>query len=77
MMMMIKRIELCIEILKIAMEFVVVVAEAIGTVLHQHLPHLPPPPSPPPPPFLRHGHFPYSAVSAPSFPSPFVIGFLP
>ncbi|XP_019057366.1 PREDICTED: uncharacterized protein LOC109116426, partial [Tarenaya hassleriana] len=44
MMMMIKRIELCIEILKIAMEFVVVVAGGIGTVLHQHLPPPPPPP---------------------------------
>ncbi|XP_010548035.1 PREDICTED: uncharacterized protein LOC104819589 [Tarenaya hassleriana] len=74
--MVIKRIEFCIELLKIAMEFVVVVAEAIGIVLQQHISNLPPPS--PPPPFLRRGPYSYSAAAAaPSFPSPFVIGFLP
>ncbi|KAG7545163.1 hypothetical protein ISN44_As12g006700 [Arabidopsis suecica] len=67
--MVIKRIELCIELMKIGMEFVVVVAEAVQIVMRQHLNHR----APPPPPLIRHGLLPYTA----SYPSPFLFGFLP
>ncbi|CAH2076945.1 unnamed protein product [Thlaspi arvense] len=65
--MVIKRIELCIELMKIGMEFVVVVAEAVQVAWRQHLNHRTPLP---PPPLLRHG-------ISPSYPSPFLFGFLP
>ncbi|CAL9223052.1 hypothetical protein ISN45_Aa03g034340 [Arabidopsis thaliana x Arabidopsis arenosa] len=66
--MVIKRIELCIEITKIAMEFLVVVADAVTIFLRQS--------SPPPPALLRHGQYSYSAsLNRPS--SHYVIGFLP
>ncbi|KAG7583950.1 F-box associated domain type 3 [Arabidopsis suecica] len=50
--MVIKRIELCIEITKIAMEFLVVVADAVTIFLRQS--------SPPPPALLHHGLYSYS-----------------
>ncbi|KAL1215811.1 hypothetical protein V5N11_024344 [Cardamine amara subsp. amara] len=68
--MVIKRIELCIELMKIGMEFVVVVAEAVQIVLRQQLNHRAPTP---PPALLRRGLLPYPA----SYPSPFLFGFLP
>ncbi|CAD5329881.1 unnamed protein product [Arabidopsis thaliana] len=55
--------------MKIGMEFVVVVAEAVQIVMRQHLNHR----APPPPPVLRQGLLPYTA----SYPSPFLFGFLP
>ncbi|KAF3592676.1 hypothetical protein Bca4012_080863 [Brassica carinata] len=65
--MMIKRIEICIELLKIGMEFVVAVAEAVQIAWRQHLNHRTPMP---PPPLLPHG------IST-SYHSPFLFGFLP
>lgn len=68
--MVIKRIELCIVFVKIGMEFIVVVAEAIKNVLRQQINHR----TPMPPPHLhRGGLLPYP----PSYPSPFLFGFLP
>ncbi|XP_023634395.1 uncharacterized protein LOC111829498 [Capsella rubella] len=66
--MVIKRIELCIELMKLGMEFIVVVAEAVQIVMRQQRA-----PPPRPPPLLRHGLLPYPA----SYPSPFLFGFLP
>ncbi|XP_065856875.1 uncharacterized protein [Euphorbia lathyris] len=34
--MMIQRVEMCISLVKLAFEFVVVVAEAVGTVIHEN-----------------------------------------
>ncbi|XP_019088159.1 PREDICTED: uncharacterized protein LOC109127615 [Camelina sativa] len=68
--MVIKRIELCIELMKIGMEFVVVVAEAVQIVMRQNLNHHR---APQPPRLIRHGLLPYPA----SHPSPFLFGFFP
>ncbi|KFK40040.1 hypothetical protein AALP_AA3G322100 [Arabis alpina] len=69
--MMIKRIVLCIELMKLGMELVVVVAEAVRVFMIQ---------SHPPPPVLllhdAHDHYSFSLVS-PSHSSPYIIGFLP
>ncbi|CAH8357575.1 unnamed protein product [Eruca vesicaria subsp. sativa] len=65
--MMIKRIELCIELTKMGMEFVAVVAEAVQIAWRQHLNHRTPLPSLP---LLRHG-------IAPSYNAPYLFGFLP
>ncbi|KAL9417972.1 hypothetical protein AB3S75_040885 [Citrus x aurantiifolia] len=35
-MMMMMRLEMCIELVKLAIEFVLVVAEAVGTVIHRN-----------------------------------------
>ncbi|XP_048337162.1 uncharacterized protein LOC107411246 [Ziziphus jujuba] len=35
--MVIQRIEMCVELLKMAIEFVIVVAEAVGIVIHQNM----------------------------------------
>uniref|UniRef100_A0A1S8ACW1 Uncharacterized protein n=1 Tax=Citrus limon TaxID=2708 RepID=A0A1S8ACW1_CITLI len=35
-MMMIQRLEMCIELVKLAIEFVLVVAEAVGAVIHRN-----------------------------------------
>ncbi|XP_019089292.1 PREDICTED: uncharacterized protein LOC109128048 [Camelina sativa] len=69
--MVIKRIELCIELMKIGMEFVVVVAEAVQIVMRQNLNHRAPPQ--PPRRLIRQGLVPYPA----SHPSPFLFGFFP
>ncbi|KFK30022.1 hypothetical protein AALP_AA7G207800 [Arabis alpina] len=61
--MVIKRIELCIELMKMGMEFIVVVAEAVKVVLRHRDPL-------PPQTLLRHG-------MPASYPSPFLFGFLP
>ncbi|XP_019084151.1 PREDICTED: uncharacterized protein LOC109125874 [Camelina sativa] len=66
--MVIKRIELCIEIMKIAMEFLVVVADAVRTFLSHS--------SPPPHAYHRHGLYSYSPSPYRSS-SPYIIGFLP
>ncbi|VVB10447.1 unnamed protein product [Arabis nemorensis] len=62
--MVIKRIELCIELMKMGMEFLVVVAEAVKVFLRHRDPL-------PPPSLLRHGILPAS------YSSPFLFGFLP
>ncbi|MBA0682990.1 hypothetical protein Goari_024671, partial [Gossypium aridum] len=38
--MVLQRLEMCVELMKLAVEFVVVVAEAVGIVIHQN--HSPP-----------------------------------
>ncbi|MFQ6630230.1 hypothetical protein Gotur_006621, partial [Gossypium turneri] len=38
--MVLQRLEICVELMKLAVEFVVVVAEAVGIVIHQN--HSPP-----------------------------------
>ncbi|CAH8380009.1 unnamed protein product [Eruca vesicaria subsp. sativa] len=65
--MVIKRIEMCIELMKIGVEFVVVVAETVKIVWREHLNHRT---ALPPPPLLRQG-------ISPSYPSQFIFGFLP
>ncbi|CAN7012725.1 unnamed protein product, partial [Brassica rapa subsp. trilocularis] len=65
--MLIKRIELCIEIVKKTMDFAVVVAEAAKVFL-RNAPQAPPA-------LLRQGPYYYSA-STPR-PSPYMIGYLP
>ncbi|XP_019092497.1 PREDICTED: uncharacterized protein LOC109129214 [Camelina sativa] len=65
--MVIKRIELCIGIMKIAMEFLVVVADAVRTFLSHSSP-----------PHAHHRHGLYSYSPSPYRPSsPYIIGFLP
>ncbi|KAF8112335.1 hypothetical protein N665_0065s0106 [Sinapis alba] len=66
--MVIKRIEMCIELMRIGVEFVVVVAETVKIAWRQHLNHRTP--LPPPPTLLRQG-------ISPSYPSQFIFGFLP
>ncbi|CAH8361905.1 unnamed protein product [Eruca vesicaria subsp. sativa] len=65
--MLIKRIELFIKMLKIAIDLVVVVAEAARVFL-SHAPQAPPA-------LLRHGPYYYSAST--SQPSAYMIGYLP
>ncbi|KAF2615498.1 hypothetical protein F2Q70_00013479 [Brassica cretica] len=65
--MMIKRIELCIELTKMGMEFVAVVAEAVQIVWRQHLNHRT---ALPPLPLLRQG-------ISPPYHAPYLFGFLP
>ncbi|XP_024016610.1 uncharacterized protein LOC112089954 [Eutrema salsugineum] len=65
--MVIKRIEMCIEMVKIAKELVVVVSEAVRVFLSNA--------PPTPPALLRHGPYHYSASF--SHPSPYIIGYLP
>ncbi|CAN8276222.1 unnamed protein product [Cochlearia groenlandica] len=65
--MVIKRIEMCIELIKIGVEFVVVVAEAVQVAWRLNVNHRTPLP---PPHLLRHGF-------SPSYPSQFLFGFLP
>lgn len=36
-MMVFQRLEMCIEMVKLAIEFVIVVAEAVGTAIHQNM----------------------------------------
>ncbi|CAH2051543.1 unnamed protein product [Thlaspi arvense] len=64
--MVIKRIELCIEMVKIATELVVVVADAVRVFLINT--------SPPPPALLRHGPYYYSASSSQH--SAYIIGYV-
>ncbi|CAH8361892.1 unnamed protein product [Eruca vesicaria subsp. sativa] len=65
--MVIKRIELCIEFVKITMDFVVVVAEAARVFL-SHAPQVPGP-------RLRHGSY-YNSASS-SQPSVYMIPYFP
>lgn len=58
---------MCIELMRIGVEFVVVVAETIQIAWRQHLNHRTPLPHPP---LLRQGN-------APFYPSQFIFGFLP
>ncbi|CAN8270816.1 unnamed protein product [Cochlearia groenlandica] len=67
--MVIKSLELCVEMVKITTKFAVVAADAVTNFLRTSHP----PPSPPPPPHLRHGLYSYSATSL--HPSPYIIGF--
>ncbi|KAL0686966.1 hypothetical protein Bca4012_086643 [Brassica carinata] len=61
------KIEMCIELMRIGVEFVVVVAETVKIAWRQHLNHRTPLP---PQHLLRQG-------ISPSYPSQFIFGFLP
>ncbi|EOA31824.1 hypothetical protein CARUB_v10015047mg [Capsella rubella] len=67
--MVIKRIELCIEIMKLAMEFLVVVADAVR-IFFSHS-------SPPPQSLLRRGLYSHSASSSHPYSPHIMIGFHP